>query len=226
MGHVEDAHAGGLPEQYRILATLGAGLGLRQGELFGLSPDDVDFLRGMVEVRRQVKVFGGNRLVFAKPKGGKTRTVPLPGSVRDALAEHLAARPAVEVTLPREVTGGRATMVPLVVTSREGKALNRDHFDGYVWKPALRAAGLADGDRGNGCHALRHFLASVLLDSGESIKAVSEYLGHADAGFTLRTYTHLMPTSEDRTRKVIDAALTATAVPLVMDRSSSGHGAL
>ena len=46
--------------------------------------------------------------------------------------------------------------------------------------------------------------ASVLLDAGESIKALSLYLGHADPGFTLRVYTHLMPTSEDRTRRAID----------------------
>jgi hypothetical protein len=38
----------------------------------------------------------------------------------------------------------------------------------------------------------------VLLDAGESNKAVSEYLGHADAGFTLRTYTHLLPTGGRR----------------------------
>jgi integrase len=58
-------------------------------------------------------------------------------------------------------------------------------------------------------HALRHFYASVLLDGGESIKALSEYLGHSDPGFTLRTYTHLMPTSEDRTKKAIDAVFKA-----------------
>lgn len=216
----------GLPEQYRILATLGAGLGLRQGELFGLSPNDVDFLRGKVTVQRQVKVYGSNRLAFALPKGGKVREVPLPGSVRDLLAEHLAARPAVDVTLPWEVIGGRAVTAPLVVSSREGKALNRNHFNGYVWKPALRAAGLPDDDRAYGTHALRHFYASALLDAGESIKAVSEYLGHADAGFTLRVYTHLMPSSEDRTRKAIDAALSANSVSLVTDRSSGGHAAL
>jgi integrase len=53
-------------------------------------------------------------------------------------------------------------------------------------------------------HALRHFYASVLLDAGESIKALSAYLGHADAGFALHTYTHLMPTSEERTKKAIN----------------------
>jgi hypothetical protein len=44
----------------------------------------------------------------------------------------------------------------------------------------------------------------VLLDAGESIRALSEYLGHADPGFTLRTSTHLMPSSETRTRRAID----------------------
>lgn len=32
----------------------------------------------------------------------------------------------------------------------------------------------------------------------ESIKALAEYLGHYDPGFTLRTYTHLMPSSQAR----------------------------
>lgn len=32
----------------------------------------------------------------------------------------------------------------------------------------------------------RHFFASTALHEGETIKAVSEYLGHADPGFTLR----------------------------------------
>jgi len=45
------------------------------------------------------------------------------------------------------------------------------------------------------------------LDAGESIKAGSEYLGHSDPGFTLRTYTHLLPNSEQRTRRAIDRVL-------------------
>lgn len=44
-------------------------------------------------------------------------------------------------------------------------------------------------------------------DAGESIKAPSVYLGHADPGFTLRVSTHLLPSSEDRTRRAIDAGL-------------------
>ena len=33
---------------------------------------------------------------------------------------------------------------------------------------------------------------------------MSEYLGHADAGFAVRTYTHLMPSSGERTRRAVD----------------------
>ena len=62
-------------------------------------------------------------------------------------------------------------------------------------------------DRAAGMHALRHFYASALLDAGESIKALASYLGHTDPGFTLRVYTHLMPASEERTRRAIDALL-------------------
>lgn len=194
-----------LPAQYRIALDLAVGLGLRQGEVFGLSPDDVDFLRGSVEIKRQVKVLSGNRLVFGLPKGNKTRKVPLPATLCDLLAGHLAVQPARAVTLPWGDVDGKPTTASLVLTTRERKPLNRNYFNSHVWHKA-RATANVPPDRANGMHALRHHYASVLLDAGESIKAVSEYLGHADAGFTLRTYTHLMPSSDERTRSAIDTA--------------------
>lgn len=41
-------------------------------------------------------------------------------------------------------------------------------------------------------HTFRHTCASLLFDNGRNIKQVQEWLGHADPGFTLRTYVHLM----------------------------------
>jgi hypothetical protein len=62
-------------------------------------------------------------------------------------------------------------------------------------------------------HALRHFHASVLLEADENIKALAaEYLGHSDPGLTLRVHAHLMPSSQERTRKAV-AAVFATARP-------------
>jgi integrase len=145
-----------------VTVTLAAGLGLRQGEVFGLAPDDVDWFSDEVTVRRQVKLLGA-RPVFAPPKGGKTRTVPLPATVKAELAAHLARFPARTVALPcRELDGGPVP-VPLVVTTAHGTAVNRRPFNENTWRPALAKADVPD-ERGNGMHALRHFYASVLLD--------------------------------------------------------------
>jgi integrase len=45
-----------------------------------------------------------------------------------------------------------------------------------------------------------------------SIRALADYLGHSDPGFTLRVYSHLMPTSDEKARAVVDGSLTAAAV--------------
>lgn len=206
----ERAHAvrEALPERYRCAVTAGAGCGLRQGEVFGLSPDDVD--GETLNVLRQVRLVD-NMPVFAPPKRGKTRTVPLSAAVATDFAEFEKTHEPVPVTLPWVHPGGKLVTVRLYLTDEQGHALRRNVFNAKVWRPALRRARIAQPTRQDGMHALRHLFASVLLDAGESIKALASYLGHTDPGFTLRVYTHLMPTSHERTRKAIDAFLTAQA---------------
>lgn len=90
------------------------------------------------------------------------------------------------------------------MVDHNGQPFRRGGFRLGVWLPALKRAGIAEPTRDDGMHALRHLYASLLLDAGESIKALSGYLGHSDPGFTLRIYTHLMPTSHERTRRAVD----------------------
>ena len=40
-------------------------------------------------------------------------------------------------------------------------------------------------------HDMRHTFATLALQNGVDVKTVSSMLGHFDAGFTLRTYTHV-----------------------------------
>jgi integrase len=186
---VVEAHA----LEFRAVPALGAGCGLRQGEIFGLRVDDVDFLRRRILVRHQVKVID-NQPVLAAPKGKREREVPLPDVVAVELAEHLR----------------RTGTSDQVFTWRDGGLIHRTYYNNGVWKPVLRAADI-EASRENGMHALRHHYASMLLEGGVSIRALADYLGHADPGFTLRTYAHLMPDSEDRARAVVDASFRAPA---------------
>ncbi|WP_330460604.1 hypothetical protein OIB37_29225 [Streptomyces sp. NBC_00820] len=66
----------------RIAVVVGLGCGLRQGEVFGLSPEGIDYARGVLHVRRQIQAIRG-RLYFALPKGKKTRIVDMPSSVAE-----------------------------------------------------------------------------------------------------------------------------------------------
>lgn len=52
----------------------------------------------------------------------------------------------------------------------------------------------------------RHHYASLLLLQGESVIVVAERLGHESADLVLSTYGHLMPDSEERTRRAVDDA--------------------
>lgn len=220
---------GALPGRYTGMGVLGAGCGLRQGEILGIGPDDLDLKRGIVHVRRQVKHVDYKR-VFALPKGGRTREVPLPPSVAVALAAHMKAYPPKAVTLPWRTPTGEATTVRLFFTTPDsGNAIDSNSFNSRVWKPTLAAAGVIPvPEKGethaaaeeDGMHALRHHYASALLDGGENITALSEYLGHHDPAFTLRTYVHLMPASEDRTKRVIDAAMGAMLTALISEPSA------
>jgi site-specific recombinase XerD len=55
---------------------------------------------------------------------------------------------------------------------------------------------------------MRHLFASTLISSGVDVRTVAEFLGHSDGGaLVLKTYSHLMPDAEDRTRRALEAAL-------------------
>ncbi|MGW3710012.1 tyrosine-type recombinase/integrase [Streptomyces albogriseolus] len=201
-------------ERFRTMVDVGAGCGLRQGEILGLSVDDLDFEGGTLNVVQQLKL-SLSKAVFAPPKGGKLRDVPLPDPVAEALQEHMERFPPVEVTLPWMRANGQPVTKRLIFSGPNGghvwrTSLNEDH-----WKPALAKVGVIPkaksrehaAAREHGMHALRHFYASVLLDAGESIKALAEYLGHSDPGLTLKVYAHLMPSSRERARKALGQAL-------------------
>jgi integrase len=55
-------------------------------------------------------------------------------------------------------------------------------------------------------HQLRHACASLLIDGGESVTVVADRMGHKNATETLHTYSHLWPSSDDKTRRVLETA--------------------
>jgi integrase len=199
-----EAAAADVPARLAALPDLCVGGALRQGEVFGLAKEDLQL---MLHVQRQVRLIDG-QLVFAPPKGGKLRDIPLSDHVRARAREHMRLFPPVAVTLPWVRPDAKKKVTAhLLFTTEAGEALNRTRFNREVWRPARAAAGLP-ATRDNGLHVLRHTAASAWLAEGVDINTVAEWLGHADPGFTLRTYVHLMPNAADRGRRAMDAFFT------------------
>jgi integrase len=190
-----------VPPRYKALIIAGAGLGLRPGELWGLTVDRVLFLKREVRVDQQlVRVRGeGVRLTPKLKTKSSYRTLPLPDNVAAAIAAHL------------EHYGAHPER-GLVFTNEWRNPIQQYPF-GMMFENARVRAGIPAWVRGEDIevptpHDLRHFYASLLIRSGASVKVVQARLGHASAKVTLDTYGHLFADEEDRTRQSVETALT------------------
>lgn len=171
--------------RYRVMVILGAGLGLREGEGFGLTVPRVDFLRRRVQVVEQAQ---RGQLAPLKAPASR-RTLPADDWVLNGISAHLQRfRPG-----PSDV----------IVTNAIGRIVKRNSFCD-CWRQAVSRAGLPAGTR---FHDLRHFYASVLIAANLNPKVIQVRLGHASITETMDTYGHLFPDSEDLGRGTIDTAL-------------------
>lgn len=132
------------PARYRAMILLAVASGLRQGEVFGLEVDCINFLRKEVTVRQQLitpdKDVDADEEETPEPYLGEPkthesyRTVPLVGLAVDALAAHLQQYPATVVDIEdrtdtRKPKLRKATML---WTNERGVVLKRASWS-HVW---------------------------------------------------------------------------------------------
>jgi integrase len=215
------AVAGGAAEDVRAAVLVAAGTGLRQGELFGLTVDRIDFMRRELRVDRQLWSPKTGSSVFAPPKSKNSyRSVALSPLVVDALAAHLAAfGPGQHGVLFHRDSGepyGRVHGGNAIRAARGpaadilGEAARQRMLGNPSAEVELAVAAAREPVAGTTWHDLRHHHASVLLSAGVSPALVAERLGH-DIQTLLRTYAHVIRQDEDRVRAVVDEVLGGTA---------------
>lgn len=215
----------GLRDRYRIMADLGVAAGLRQGEVLGFDPADIDESAGILHIRRQL-LWDPSKPYVKLPKGDKERDVPLSPGLLKRLLTYVEKHPPVTKELPWQGPGGPSSgkvTVALLTTTQFKNPINPTSFNPNIWKPALAHAGIipvrdneARAQRGVsgwkpsrewGFHVLRHTYASVQLHAGESVVSLAQWMGHATPVITLKTYAHFMPEAGQRGRAAIDSWL-------------------
>jgi integrase len=176
-----------VPDFLYAAVILAAGSGMRQGEIFGLTVGNVDFLRRELHVRQQLISPAKGLPVLAPVKEtNSNRRIGLSSIVLDALSVHLARFGAG----PSEV-----------VFHLDGRYVSRS-----VGAKAISRAGRAVGLPQVGWHDARHYHASMLLSQGVNPAYVADRLGH-DVATLLRTYAHALPRDDDRVRAIVDGTL-------------------
>ena len=146
--------------------------GLRKGELVALQWSDLDEANCTISVSKQASWDTEGNLILSQPKTGNSiREASIPQDAVELLKQEHAKHPDNPWMFPSGRTG-EMYQPDSVVT---------------LHKRILKDAGLEHIR----FHDLRHTFATLALQNGVDVKTVSSMLGHYDAGFTLRTYTHV-----------------------------------
>lgn len=172
---------------------------LRRGELLALRWSDIDFDKGVLQVRQtltRVAIPDGDkktRLVFQAPKTKKSqRIIKLKDNIIRELKEYMLA------------SGKRSNPEALVFTSKDGGPLDPRAFT-KRYEYLIEKAGIQKIS----FHALRHTVAVLLLQAGEKVKNVQDLLGHEKYSTTMDIYADYVPDEEkEKTADKIDALLT------------------
>ena len=157
---------GVLPMFYLELVT-----GLRKGELTALLWSDLDEERRTISVSKQAVGDRHRNVAISRPKTeNSVRKISIPESAIELLRQEHEKHPDNPWMFP---------------SPRTGEMYHPDSI-AKLHEKILKDTGLEHIR----FHDLRHTFATMALQNGVDVKTVSSMLGHYDAGFTLRTYTH------------------------------------
>ncbi len=169
-------------DRFYTLFLLAVYLGLRQGELLGLSWDDIDFPNARLQVRHQLSRIDGE-YQLTRPKSRQSRrTLHLSGTVTNALAEHRARQSEEKLASIYWDDSWN-----LVFPNAYGRPMSVSNLRQRHFLPVLKKSGVPSIT----FHELRHTAASTMLTAGVGLKTVSETLGHSQISITADLYAHV-----------------------------------
>lgn len=181
---------------------LAAVTGCRRGELCGLRWSDIDAERGVLHVRRAVKLAAtSNNVVVGPTKTHQARRVSLDAVMLAILGAHRvhAERWATDAGVDIDDDGYVLTTDPTGRTPTNPNALTRAF---------VRLAARLQVD----CrfHDLRHFTATQLIGAGQDPAVIAGRLGHGDATTTLRVYSHALEERDRAAAEVLGALMASS----------------
>lgn len=170
-------------------------LGTRRGESVGLYETDIDFVLKAISFQRAliINALTGQVEIGDLKTKKSHRVLPLSDELSILYKGLIAQKIAKAKEHPDTFIKS-----PFLFVNENGEPFRPDSLSQALTRAAARV-----GLKGMRLHDLRHTVATYLIDSGESAKTVQEFLGHADASFTMRRYVHGLDESKRRASNTI-----------------------
>ncbi|OBG09551.1 integrase [Mycolicibacterium fortuitum] len=154
--------------------------GLRRGEILALDWKSVDFDKTTISITAARLAVSGGSMTGATKTRTSTRILPMPDDLSRALRAERKRQREAKLAL-----GSKWKESGLVVVDEFGQAPHPDTLT-KAWRKATESAGLPHVR----LHDARHSCATLMHMRGVPVVVIAAWLGHQDAGFTLRTYAH------------------------------------
>lgn len=173
-------------EEHDCAYLLAIAMGLRRGEICGLSWGDIDFERGIVDICHSYDTLGN--LKQTKTKAGM-RLLPLPPSVANALLVHKEA----QLARYNRTNQWRKPDEGYMVQDNASPVISQK--SGYRVLPTILSNWWTADRVGLGpdgwCLHERHTYLTLLAMNGVHPKVMQELAGHYSSQITMDIYTHV-----------------------------------
>ena len=175
-------------DRLAALYTTAIALGLRQGELLGLTWEAIDWDRSTLEVRGALQRYDGAFHLTELKTRRSRRTLSVPAPVLASLrARQDIQREEQRLAGP----GWERNEFDLIFSTEAGGPLSAASVS-RQFKRHLTRAGL----RAQRFHDLRHAAASYMAAEGVPIRTAMEILGHSNIATTAEIYQHVAEESK------------------------------
>ena len=183
--------------QFQVICNVFLATGVRCGELCALHWDDIDFDKGIMNVRHTLVRLKGESVRTEPKTSGSKRRIVLPAYILDLLKDH--RRKQFERRLKAGCTWAA---MDAVFTNDSGNYMSACMLNTRLHK-FCKQEGLPDLH----VHSLRHTHASLLINGNFTAKVVANRLGHVNTRTTLEVYSHVFAETEEKAMQAIDMAL-------------------
>lgn len=201
---------------YSNLFTVAVNTGLRPGELFALTEDDIDFEKKQISVDKT--------LLYEKFEGDERKTYHIgPPKTKDSVRK-VPMNNIAETALKRQIVqkcviarrNVKPTDLPdLLFTTRFNTPVNvtvyNDAINSIVAEINLMRYDLDQMEKFSG-HTFRHTFATRCIEAGVKPKVLQSYLGHATLQMTMDLYVHATDDYKDSEMKLLENELSKIGV--------------